>query len=299
LSFEKHIGKTLTWPLSEHTLTNFIFYAVTVKNLKHSTIKTYISSFALYQNLRKIDSKNCFSFHTKTALKGAKNLEFYKVKKTTKRRAVTYPMLKILCHQIANTAWPKHNKQVFWTALTVAFFGAMRFGELLSSSSNVFNSHETLLWEDINLKHSSAIVTVKIPKSKNLKSEFVDLFKIPDERYCPINALKVLKESTKNFSEKIPVFTFENGLHLTIHTLNSTLHTLLFPLLGDIAYEYSAHSFRAGLPSALASCPDLVADEQVKLCGRWSSDSFKSYTRLKTSQKKFLFDKIVLALERQ
>jgi hypothetical protein len=246
-----------------------------------------------------MDSKNCFSFQTKTLLKGAKNLEFYKQSNKTIRRAVTYPLLKVLCHQIALSQWNKFNKQVFWTALSVAFFGSMRFGELLSPRSDAFNPFETLLWGDIKLNSSSAILTVKIPKSKNSKSDFIDLFKIPDERFCPINALKILKNSVKNFSEGMPVFTFENGRFLTKEVLNSTLHDLLYPILGHTAYEYSGHSFRAALPSALASCPDLVADEQIKTCGRWTSDSFKVYTRLKTSQKKFLFEKILVALNRQ
>jgi hypothetical protein len=246
-----------------------------------------------------MDSKDCFSFQTKTLLKGAKNLELYKQDNKTIRRAVTYPLLNVLCHQIALTQWNKYNKQVFWTALTVAFFGSMRFGELLSHRNDAFNPYETLLWRDIKLKHSSAILTVKISKTKNPKSDFVDLFKIPDKRFCPINALKILKENVKNYSEDKPVFMFENGQFLTKEALNSTLHDLLHPILGHTAYEYSGHSFRAGLPSALASCPDLVADEQIKSCGRWTSDSFKIYTRLKTSQKKFLFEKILVALERQ
>jgi hypothetical protein len=175
----------------------------------------------------------------------------------------------------------------------------MRFGELLSHRNDAFNPHETLLWRDIKLKHSSAILTVKISKTKNPKSDFIDLFKIPDKRFCPINALTILKENVKNYSEDKPVFMFENGQFLTKEALNSTLHDLLHPVIGHAAFEYSGHSFRAGLPSALASCPDLVADEQIKSCSRWTTDSFKIYTRLKTSQKKFLFEKILVALERQ
>jgi hypothetical protein len=254
---------------------------------------------ALFQNLRKLDSSSCYSFQTKQLLKGAKNLEFYRNIEKPSRKAITYPLLKILCHQVANTSWPKYNKQVFWTALSIAFFGSLRFGEVLSTHRNSFNPYETLLWEDVQILKDSVIINIKIPKSKDLKGEYVDLFKIPDGRFCPVKALKVLKNTTKNFSEKIPVFTFENGHFLTLETLNCTLHSLLHPLLGERAYQYTGHSFRAALPSALASCPDIVADDQVKSWGRWNSDSYKCYTRLKSQQKKFLFDKIIVALERQ
>jgi hypothetical protein len=293
------VGKKFQWPLSDNVLAKFIHFASTSKNLKQSTIKSYISSFALYQNLHHMDNSACYSFQTKLLLKGAKNLEFYKENKNLPRKAMTYPLLKILCHQIASTNWSKVNKQVFWASLTVAFFGSMRFGEILSSHRDQFNPNETLLWEDIKLMHSSAIITVKIPKTKNLKGEYVDIFEIPDERFCPIKALKVLKDCANNFNPKLPVFMFDNGCFLTKDVLNTTLHTLLYPVLGSSAFEYSGHSFRAALPSAMAGCPDLADDEQVKLWGRWTSGSFKSYTRLKTSQKKFLFEKILMALNRQ
>jgi hypothetical protein len=293
------VAQNFQWPLSEQIIADFIYYTVHVKNLQHSTIKSYISSLALYQNLRNLDSSNCTSLHTKLLLQGVRNLEIYKENKKETRKAMSYPMLKILCHQIACTNWPNYNKQVIWAVMCVAFFGSMRLGELLSSRRDCFNPHETLLWENLKFFESSVIITVKVPKSKNKQGEYIDIFENPDGRFCPVMALKALKKATANFNSKSPVFTFENGSYLTKEILNSTMHALLHPILGQKAYQYSGHSFRAGLPSALASFPDLVEDEQVKSWGRWKSNSFKLYTRLKTSQKKFLFDKILVALERQ
>jgi hypothetical protein len=212
---------------------------------------------------------------------------------------MTYPLLKILCHQVACTNWPKYNRQIFWAAMCTAFFGSMRMGELLPSHRDSYNPSETLLWENVKFFESSIIITVKVPKSKNKKGEFVDIFEIPDGRFCPVSALRALKSLTQNLKHDSPVFTFENGSFLTREIFNSTLHALLTPILGQKALEYSGHSFRAALPSALASCPDLAEDEQVKSWGRWKSSSFKLYTRLKTNQKKYLFEKILVALKRQ
>jgi hypothetical protein len=298
-SFEKQVGAKFSWPLSEEVLGKFIIYAYLTRNLKQSTIKSYIASFALYQKFRKMDTSSCFSFHTKMMLQGAKNLEFYRELAKPSRKAVTYPLLKILSHQIALSNWTKHTKQVFWTSLAVAFFGSMRFGELLAPHSKSFNSKETLLWEDISFQEGSVVINVKISKTKNLKGEYIDLFEIPDSRFCPVRALLVLKEMSKNSSGKCPVFTFENGVFLTKESLNKTLHSLLLPILGTTAYQYTGHSFRAALPSALASCPDLVADDQIKKWGRWSTDCFKLYTRLQRKQKFHIFHKILSALDRQ
>jgi hypothetical protein len=75
------------------------------------------------------------------------------------------------------------------------------------------------------------------------------------------------------------------------------MRQLLKPHLGDDAQHYSGHSFRAALPSALTSCPEILSDESIKSWGRWSGDSFKLYTRLKLKQRKFIFEKIVESLK--
>ena len=68
-------------------------------------------------------------------------------------------------------------------------------------------------------------------------------------------------------------------------------------VIGPAAYQISGHSFRAGLPSAMASKPDIANDNDIKAWGRWSSDSYLLYTRLKHKQKKALFEKIISVLE--
>jgi hypothetical protein len=293
------VGKNFSWPLSNQTLAEFIIFATQKKNLKQATVKAYISSLALYQNFRNLDTKNCFSFQTKMLLQGARNLEFYKSLSKPGRKAATYPLLKVLYHQIAASKWSKYNKQVFWTAIAVAFFGSMRFGEILAPHSNSFNVKETLLWDDVSFQQDSVVISIKIPKTRNLKGEYVDLFEIQDQRFCPVHALRALKKMSQNFNGKMPVFKFDNDVFLTKESLNNTLHSLLVPLLGKAAYQYTGHSFRAALPSALASCPDLAADNQIKQWGRWNSDCFKLYTRLKNKQKRYIFQKMMIALGRQ
>jgi hypothetical protein len=81
-------------------------------------------------------------------LKGAKNLEFYSNITKEARKALSFPLLKVLSHEISLTNWSDNKKQVIWTAMSVAFFGSFRLGELLTSSRTTFNEAETLLWED-------------------------------------------------------------------------------------------------------------------------------------------------------
>jgi hypothetical protein len=58
------------------------------------------------------------------------------------------------------------------------------------------------------------------------------------------------------------------------------------------------HSFRAGIPSALAANPNAVSDMDIKNWGRWTSDSYLVYTRLKLKQKCALYSKILKVLNK-
>ena len=274
----------------------FISWTLSHKNLKASTVTSYISSLIFIHNLNGLDSKNCNGFRAKLMLRGAENLEFYKSMAKGSRRVMTLPLLKILGHQIAKSDWSNNSKQVFWAALTLAFYGSFRFGELLGAERGRYNPSETLLWSDLNFRSDSVVIRVKIPKSRSPLGEHVDLFKIGGTKCCPVLSLLRLKNmSGKNMEG--PVFKFDNGTLLTSKILNETLYTLLFPHIGEKAAFITGHSFRAALPSALANRPDLASEEDIKLWGRWDSTSFKKYTRLKPMQKKNIFLKIVSSFE--
>jgi hypothetical protein len=69
--------------------------------------------------------------------------------------------------------------------------------------------------------------------------------------------------------------------------------SLLERHIGNSAKNFSGHSFRAAIPSALASSPSLASDSDIMLWGRWSSESYKAYVRLKHNARKEIFNKIV------
>ena len=60
----------------------------------------------------------------------------------------------------------------------------------------------------------------------------------------------------------------------------------------------SCHSFRAGIPSVLSLFPDLVSDDEIKGWGRWRSDSYQRYCRMQLGQKRTIFDKIAVVLNK-
>ena len=144
-------------PLNSCVINDYIEWCYVKKNLKASTIKSYISSIATAHKLNDLDSSCCYSFISKQMLQGIENLEFYNniCKKT--RKVMTLPLLKLAGHELANSNWCSDSKQVIWTVLTTAFFGSFRLGEILSQSESNYNPSETLLWDDIIFRDDDSV----------------------------------------------------------------------------------------------------------------------------------------------
>jgi hypothetical protein len=145
----------------------------------------------------------------------------------------------------------------------------------------------------------SVLLHIRLPKMLTPEGDFVDLFPFPESSLCPVAALTRMywqqKEAGLGGLESA-VFTYATGKQLTREGLNAALKTLLEPLFDFTEGSISCHSFRAALPSALAARPQQVSAEDIKNWGRWSSDAYQTYTRLKHQQKRELYSKIVNTL---
>ena len=106
------------------------------KDLKSSTVETYLSSLKTIHSLNNLDSSGFNNFVLNNILRGKENMELYSdvVKET--RKVMTLPLLKILGNEIAKVDWEDNSKQVVWSVFTLAFFGSFRMGELLSPQEN-------------------------------------------------------------------------------------------------------------------------------------------------------------------
>ena len=86
------------------------------------------------------------------------------------------------------------------------------------------------------------------------------------------------KGALKNY----PMFTEDNGILLTGSKLNSILREA-FPEFADGKKFLSTHSFRLGIPSEMARSG--YSDAEIKIQGRWTSDSYNAYVKLGRAQR--------------
>ncbi len=224
-------------------------------------------------------------------------MQFYKENSRQTKKVMTLPLLRILGHELANNQWCENSKLVVWSCYTVAFMGSFRLGEILSKSESTFNCNETLLWKDVKfMKDGSVQIHNKIPKTRTKHGEYISLFPFPHFGCCPIAAITKLKSISYN--PNLPVFQFENGKFLTRSKLNHFIQEHLTPHIGPEAQFYSSRSFRAALPSALASHPHMSNDTTIERWGRWNSKAFERYTRLSHRAKEKLFVKFSRVLRK-
>jgi len=288
--YENFKGVKSSWPLNQSVLTDYAGWAFTHGGLKASTLQAYLGGLKCIHELKGLDSRGFGSFVLKSVIRGKENLEVYDNVTSGTRKVMTLPLLKILGHEIAKSGWIKNSKQVVWGAATLAFFGSFRAGEILVKGEKVFCPDDTLLWKDVKFcGEDHILIHIKNPKSRQKEGEFVDIFSFEGNNVCPVKALRNLKDSLPEYNPNDPVFKFEGGKNLTTRGFNEILKNLMTIHLGDEARHISGHSFRAAIPAVLAKFPKLCNSLDIMGWGRWRSDAYLVYTRLKVDQKRCTF----------
>jgi len=302
-AFELYYETSFSWPLSKSCWRLFVIWCLSVRKLQPSSTKTYISAVKFVHCIKDVQ---CFDALedpiVKMCPKGATNLAFSPPPRPSTRRVVQLPLLLIIGDRIRRTSWSPLTKQVVWTACTVAFFSSARLGKLLASGAHKHDPTANLLWSDIRFPtEDSVLIRLKCAKSGDLQGEFLDLFPFTGFNCCPVASVHTLlqmQQEAGTYSPDLPVFRFASGKNLTSCQFNGILSALLSDLCAPGADTITCHSFRAGIPSTLAMFPDLANCDDIKGWGRWHSECYNRYTRLRHDQKRAIFGKISAALLR-
>ena len=289
-------------PITVEYARAFVTWAASKRNLKGSTIKSYVSSLNVAHALSNTPSCNLNSDKcVKMALKGTENISCLKNTVKPDRLPMNVHLLEILSHRLAELDWSPLSKQIVWSACAVCFFTSCRMGELVPTYEKNFDPSTTLMWENVKFSDDGEIL-IFIPYSKTtgFKGKVVDVFKIDNNKNCPAASLHRLKRMIVKkgyFSESKPVFSFPSGKNLTKRKLNWVLENLLGDFT-DENFRITGHSFRAAIPSALSAFPNENSVSNVKDWGSWESSSYNLYLKNEKEKKRALFGKIVSCLYR-
>jgi hypothetical protein len=301
-AFEAHTRTRFDWPLCKEAIRGFVVFCLQERKLKPSSVKTYLSSLVCLHKLKGFTDFEIKDSLVDSILRGAGNILLTSANPPSNRRRVaTLPTVRHLGHQLSKSGWSESSKQSIWSAALTAFFVSARMGELLSPSESSIDPTSTLTWACVKYieKENRFILHVRLPKTGSKEGEFLDILPFPDKRICPVSALKRqhrIQCSIGLGRPQDPVFAFSTGRLLTPAGFNSALKVLLADICDYRRDSITGHSFRAGIPSAVARCPDLMSSDDVKNWGRWSSNTYERYQRLKSDEKMAIFAKIIAAL---
>ena len=284
-------------PIPVEYIRAFATWALTKKGLKSSTVRSYVSSLNTAHALSNNKNTNfCSDTCIKMALKGADNFNALHREPRIVRLPMNIHLLDILGDRISVLDWNAFSKQVLWTACTVCFFTSCRMGELLPCFEKNFDPMTTLLWGNVKfLSESEVIILIPYCKTKGFEGKLIDLYPLTGDSKCPVAAISLLKKMASKLGfgkNEDPVFAFKQGKYLTKEYLNR----ILMNLIGDFCdcnHSITGHSFRAAIPSLLASHPDQHSIAELKEWGSWQSDSYKLYTKSERDKRRVLFGKIV------
>jgi len=272
------------WPMNEEEQTKFIIWLGGRVNLGGNTSEAY------FRSIRSIQVLMGFSpflpkqgeKRIKALIQGLKNIKGPGSAK--RKQAVTTEMLKKLRNRIINAGWTGGTKKAFWTCCLMAFFGSFRVGELLKSNTN----NRGLIWDDIE-DDGKQFVKIKIAEPKTRGgAQWVNLFPLKARLYCPVRALRHLKQTAQDKNQLGP----QSNVFSETFTYQKFYQLLKQITRGDPNLKISPNSFRAGIPSLIEANPQIGADRNVKIWGRWKSNAYESYMRSNSSNKYWIFKKL-------
>ena len=292
------------WPLSDSNKLGFIVWCKEVRGLLASTAKSYLMGLRTLSNLMGYKNSEGLNPLEKLLLKGMENSKDLKNPNTKKTKLeksdpLTFHVLKSIRKALKQKKWKHSSRLNVWAACCTGYFGAFRAGELLTKLDWSFDKFSDLLWKDIwDSPPNSLKIHVKKPKTGTPGGEWIELFRTPNKKFCPVSAIKKLKSSQSAsgiWTEDLPVFRFESGKNLTVKNLTKILRkTLLKTKFRD--KNITAKSLRAGIPSDMENRPDLLNDFHLKNWGRWKGKSYMRYMKSPSVSKKWIFDRICQAI---
>ena len=286
--FIQHMGYTVTLPASSLMLIKYVNYLRVWRRVKASTMRSYISGLKKlhllnYRPICQFDDPNLENYLT-----GVENFELVLNEKSLQRNVITFNVLKLLGHALFQSNLNEFDKLVLWTAFLVTWWTASRMSEMVSTQVHSVDMVRAISWSKIHFHtkdHFTIYVALpKVTEDVRAGGHFVDLRSFSDLRYCPIDKVKSLHDRCwrdgKGKNEDL-VFVWASGRPITTACINKFLEQLLRPFFPTPHIKFTAHSFRAGITSHMASEPDSFTESDCKIVGRWQSDAVKRYQRLR------------------
>ena len=272
-SFCSQKGLTPTFPIPEDIFIDFSVHMG--RSVQHSTIKNYLSAIKHYHSSHGYALDLSAFLRLQLILRGIKRSQGVNSKI---RRPITLHILNLFYHLLNVKFTTNKDSIMVWAAMTLAFFGFLRIGELTCDSN--FNPECHLTISDLVFMPKSSpiymLVRLKVSKTDPFRKGQTVVIGRANSKLCPISAMLAYIESRTPLPNSGPLFTFQSGSFLTRGKFTSETRDLLSKG-GLDSSEFAGHSFRIGAATTAASAN--LPPWLIKVLGQWSSDCFERYIK--------------------
>ena len=265
-------------PLKEDVMLKYVSY-LSLKHLSSATVKVYCSGIRSFSIIQGFGLPSQEFHRLKLAIRSL-DINTYV---SNKKLPITLEILHKLIPHMSNS----YNDIMLWAAMTLAHFGLLRSSEF--TINTVYDPNVHLSWSDLSFHVSDdqiEYIKIHIKRSKTdhlNKGVYICIgcSKTQVCAYCAIRSYHSLHIRTFNkVRDPKPLLTFHNGVYLS-RTLLITNLKMYLALAGIDPQQYSSHSFRIGGATSAAAAG--LADWEIKILGRWTSDTYQRYIRTPTS----------------
>lgn len=254
----------------EHII-SFVSYLFSIGKAP-SSITTYLAALAYYFKMSNIpDFSNHFLI--KKMLSGAKRL----ASSPDVRQPITLDILENLLVAVPHVANSSYQRCLFMAMFIIAFYAFLRVGEITVRSHSNPN---LLLLSNVSFKtiaKASCMIITMTNFKHNLGKNPVHLEIKPQpiRKFCPV---QIMKSYLKVRGVKDgPLFCYGSGRPISRSEFCKVLKSALkFSKLDS--HKFKAHSFRIG--AATQAHLQGFSDSQIRVMGRWHSESFQRYIRV-------------------
>lgn len=198
-------------PTDEDTLILYVAYLA--KSVKHSTIKGYLAAVCHFHIRRgyQLNLRKFLRLHL--VCRGIKRSQGSSIRT---RLPITVSHLKFFYSLLAIRYTANFGSLMIWAAMTLAFFGFMRLGELTCNSQFSSDAHLTpldIIFHPSQSNPSHILVKVKVSKTDPFRMGHTLLIGQTNQSICLVNAMKLYL--TRRGTAPGPLFIFASGRPLT------------------------------------------------------------------------------------
>ncbi|XP_057194089.1 uncharacterized protein LOC130556804 [Triplophysa rosa] len=272
-----HRSYNLPFPdFSLLSITSFISFLNTIKNLQASSIKGYLSGIQFFHKL--IFNTLSPTIASPQASMLIKGIQRAQPTHPDDRQPITIEILTKCISTLRRGYHTKHTARTLDAMFILAFFGFLRCSEITTTSKFDPSVHPTI--SDLSVLDSETI-SFFIKRSKTDQAgrgHFIYIFNLnsPIQTYQTLLAyLRFKRSQVKSPSE--PLFADDLNHPATHFWFQKHLKSVLLHT-GIPADHFSCHSFRISAATTAGTQKGL-SQPQIQALGRWSSKAYKSYIR--------------------